>query len=362
MTKHIQLNNHVLANSNSNQLLLLLDLQSKASYIFNISKNYYKIQGGILSFYRMTYSINKICETITQNFMGYILDNDYIYDTYKPYHTYYILKDELSSNSIKMSANTLINTIIIILDDSIIVSKTNRTRRLTVESLKKFFYLNKFPNCNTIKLFGDKNSLSILNELYTSIQTKYKIEYILNYSDFFNIDRIENVNYSIYLQEYKDIDLNKIYSNKVYRIYCNFTIIEKLDSSLLKKIKYKIILIFNNNKDQYYHNAISKESIINEAYNHSIIEYSKQLIVNKLYFGNLYILNDGSISTSYNTKDIISSIFENKICYEKILDSTTIGMTTRKKFIPCNDCIFNHICIPVTYFEFNANKSFCDFK
>ena len=87
--------------------------------------------------------------------------------------------------------------------------------------------------------------------------------------------------------------------------------------------------------------------------------YTKQTL-NENNFGKLFIYSDGSSKTSLSGKDV-GNIYEteiSKIIYNEIAEQQD-WFLTRRKFKPCNKCIYNNFCPSVSDYERLINKPLC---
>lgn len=123
-------------------------------------------------------------------------------------------------------------------------------------------------------------------------------------------------------------------------------------------LKYEYIPVFNGKnrtffKDQVY---INKMDILKSK--NSIEDILLKQIINPLTFGRLVVLNDLKAYSDLNCKSIgvlkensLNEIVYKELCYGKY------WLRLRKGIKPCNNCIYNSLCPPISNYELVMKKN-----
>lgn len=85
--------------------------------------------------------------------------------------------------------------------------------------------------------------------------------------------------------------------------------------------------------------------------------------INANFFGNFYILPDGSVKANMNTRTLanIDDTGIMDIIYREWIENT--AWRAIRNFTPCNDCLFQFICPPISNYEYSLGcKSLCHVK
>jgi pseudo-rSAM protein len=90
----------------------------------------------------------------------------------------------------------------------------------------------------------------------------------------------------------------------------------------------------------------------------SMKDIHSRLVMNPFLFGNLTVLNNGNIHASVNDPSLGNlskdSIYD--IVYQEVFQGRT-WRCTRKKVIPCRDCVFAALCPPLSHYENTLGKN-----
>ena len=279
---------------------------------------------------------------------------------------------------------------------------------------KLFIYINNYIELNNqcqYKLFPsfinsshyDELSLSSIKLILNQLKKTQLSEVDILGGDIFKHSQINDI--LILLKEYKlnfilhlfyeDVNLNFIKKDFQYIIHASFPINEeKLDKVILdfksKEIKYKLNFIISNETDFVYaYNLLKLKNIIDYSFSpvidgnlnfikRNMFLSKKEILSNEIsmqsifknqklndnFFGNINIVSNGDIYSNFNLKKI-GNVFKNSI-----LDSLTKEFThtyswrkTRLSVKPCNTCVFNSICPPISNYEYVLKRfNLCKFN
>lgn len=241
---------------------------------------------------------------------------------------------------------------------------------LDIKALFKF--INAIPKYVTLNFLGGnilnyKNLSILLNSL---LDSSYRVKLHVHYMD---------------LLELADIDIIELLCKFHIIVFIDFPISIEIIKEIKDKLKnanYKLNFIVENDSDfefseriigdfnfsSYNHTPFfngknlsffKKNVYINKTdlfqVKHSIVELLINKTSNPHYFGKLILNSDGNLFTSFHRKPLINveEFIENiEIIINKlIIDYDSDWIQNKPKLFPCNKCIYNFLCTPLSNYE-----------
>jgi len=223
-------------------------------------------------------------------------------------------------------------------------------------------------------VFQWKDLSNLVNFLLKKIEIiNCEIRLYVNFSDLFyhNYDYNFFKKISLVIVIYPDEDINKL-NGIIEQFVCNSIKISLCFVVENTDCVEKIDLNFNNkyNKDYtlypYYNKRNIKffeENVFTEmpdlTHTHlSIEEINKRSKINTANFGQLIINNNGNVYDNLNFPPI-GNIYEDTISHivQKEVDEQLRWFLVRTKVAPCNKCLFNLLCPPISNYELFFGKN-----
>jgi len=222
----------------------------------------------------------------------------------------------------------------------------------------------KYPSLSKLlNYLSEKKIKTNLHFIYSQfINNRQTIEHIItNYS----INKLIIHVYPIKLHTIKDI--YKISKKKLDGFVINFYISNLEEYNLIAKeieeknfnnLIYKIKPIVEKGNYQFWADEIfwDRNDIFNMGIKKNEIFANYEL--NSLEFGKLIIKSNGDVFANVNNKSL------GNICNDKIINSVfneyKLGESwfkIRKDVKPCNNCVYNLFCPPISNFEYIFNKN-----
>jgi len=241
---------------------------------------------------------------------------------------------------------------------------------LDIKALFKF--INAIPKHVNINFLGGnilnyKNLSILLNSL---LDSSYRVKLHIHYMD---------------LLELADIDIIELICKFHMLVFIDFPISIEIFIEIKDKLKnanYNLNFIVENDSDfelsekmigdfnlsSYNHTPFfngknlsffKKNVYINKTdlfqVKHSIVELLINKTSNPHYFGKLILNSDGNLYTSFHRKPLINvkEFTENKeiTINSLITDEESDWIQNKPKFFPCNKCIYNFLCTPLSNYE-----------
>lgn len=218
---------------------------------------------------------------------------------------------------------------------------------------------------------GDINYYRYWNEL-KPILDKYNYEYhfFIHYRNFSEVLLPNLINQKFEILVNFPIDkemllkqIRNSYSN--YTTY-HFLIEDEIQYELIDKLieeyqisNFKITPFFTGSNYEFFKSNIflDKEDILSEPIIYRKIFCNQKL--NSNYFGKLNIFPDGDTKANVN-KESIGYIQEKpllEIIYDELIQNTAWRQIRNSK--PCNNCLYQFLCPPVSNYEIVMNKFNC---
>jgi len=252
--------------------------------------------------------------------------------------------------------------------------------KISLLELTKSFSDTYFPNLRNVNLCG--GNLFDYEELQSIIYLfiKKDIDVVLNfhYTDFIENDYqvlnkyLEHKTISAVINIDRNIGkskLNEFISRLIsYKDKIKFHLIISeneeytfFSDNLLsfKTVNYSFVPYINEKIDFFYENVFFERDQLKDYYTDVKDIYSKKILNQNLY-GKLIVLPNLDVRDNINSNKIgnlkVNSIYE---MINKSLNSKS-WFLTRKKINPCNDCVYNILCPPISNYELYYDKNnFC---
>lgn len=252
--------------------------------------------------------------------------------------------------------------------------KKNRSKNIL--SLKDIeFIIDRFNNKYLIEIdfFGGNIFLySFLKELLEYLQfLNVKIVFNINVKTILNFD-------TLLLFKHNKMHINLL----VCKPYNTDYLLKISDFLSVNGISYSIKCVVENENDcveiesqinldnvflfPFYNNELSffeknvmleKDDILNNKI-YSRLEIVRNLIVNTNFFGKMIVDANANIYLSFLDKPIANVYSDNLIDILNILISeNSLWRYTRDKVEPCNNCVFNCFCPPISNYELRLKKN-----
>ena len=212
----------------------------------------------------------------------------------------------------------------------------------------------EYEDCR--KLFDLLNGLTI------------KVELVFSYNYYENVNNqiskyLLSSNIDIIVHHYDNIlELKKEVCNSV-KLNCFFVESEDQYQYIENKLiglginNYHINGVYNGTNDAFFESNIfiNLEDIFEDKISFHNIHINKEM--NKNDFGKLIIVSNGDVYANINNYKL-GNIYNNTL--EEVLeDEIKLGTSwgnTRKNVCPCNECIYNCICPPISNYEYVIGK------
>ena len=167
------------------------------------------------------------------------------------------------------------------------------------------------------------------------------------------------------LQDYSEV-INFINEVNISRVtFCNIVSTEK-DIKLLNSVhnaynkqnlNIRILPYFNGHNISFFKNNVfvNKRDILYSKYN--VEKLISNRYINSNFFGRLIIDTKGNIYSNINKKKIGNVVTDSfhKIIYSEI-NQRSAWFLTRHNVSPCNTCILNELCPPVSNYELSFQR------
>ena len=212
-----------------------------------------------------------------------------------------------------------------------------------IDSIKTFyiFYKNLYSALEKIKLLENHNGNNIISIL---INGEFKKEEIINL-----VTTINNYQVKFYfefiIESEKDFEnVQRLHFGDIGNFFMRAAYNHRNQKFFFDNIYFDVKEILNRNINQ-------KKILLNG-------------ILNKNFFGNLIIDMNGDIRTDFSTNKLgnIDHSSIGSIIYDQLTNQGQ-WMFTRSKVAPCNTCVMNHLCPPISFQENYLRKfNMCTYK
>ncbi len=315
--------------------------------------------------------LNKVVLYLKKNYLGDVIATD---DTHIPFYLPKSLK--MINNHLTSDPMHNLNRLVLYLDEDIL------PRYVKTQD----FIKNKQLSLNDVTLLVNKFKNSTLSaiELYSSFVDNNDVANIVVFLSDFNtdiriglnttIDNFEkaidikdnNKNLNISYHVFSDHLKEKYFTNINTSSDIEIVFLIESDSQLLyaqeliekyNVINHRIKPIYNNSNIDFFESSVyldPEDFADNEIKRKEI--YANQ-IINRNYFGNLYVFADGSVKTTILDNKIIGRIDQDFVSIlRSACQETSNWFLTRNKVEPCRNCCFNELCPPISDYELQIGK------
>lgn len=164
---------------------------------------------------------------------------------------------------------------------------------------------------------------------------------------------------------YPDDDVLQLQKFFEVKCECQFVVecesdLEKIEQLMLnhQDIQYSVVPYFNGQNIEFFKENVftAVDDILQQTV--SMNEIQKKRAINTTNFGRLIIDNNGDVYDNFNFPPI-SKIDSISIVQtvEKEIDDKMRWFTIRKMIEPCKNCIYRHLCPPISNLEFFMNQN-----
>jgi hypothetical protein len=249
----------------------------------------------------------------------------------------------------------------------------NKNIELKIDLIKKILDSTKTSPLSQINIIGGDitryNDLSLLIRMLKPYEEF--LSYYIQYRNILNIQHKALISYKNKKQLFVCIDfpISELDINSCINVAgkgCTFSFIVKdikeyiYAQSIIEKYSldfYQIMPFFNNKNITFFkNNVFINESDIIEGITFEQIMLNKK--INSNFWGNILVMPDGSVKSCIN-ESVIGNIKEQSILELlniEINKSSSMWLKTREEK-PCCDCIYQHICPPLSNYEAIFNKT-----
>lgn len=239
-----------------------------------------------------------------------------------------------------------------------------RILKLKEKLIKEFA---EFPNLELINIICDKNYSSkivqiFISELIKNIKRLQIHIYIDDFIKSFNMI-FSGAEYLIYLPSgYNNSQQISFILNKYKNCRFIFLAINKSDIRYYSDLKekfdnlIKIKAVYNSNLNFFKELVFLKKNDLIEQHL-TIKQILTNTILNKFFFGHLLIHENGDMRSNLFSKSGLNfkeATLLDQVQYE--LKTNEAWNKVRKGIPPCNKCIYNAICPPISNYEFQLKK------
>ncbi len=199
--------------------------------------------------------------------------------------------------------------------------------------------------------------------------TFFNLNALISFVDCLPNRKIENKNNRVNLilstRDIKKCDLSLLKSSIISSLVLSFIVENEMDISgsqaYIERYKisnFKFLPYFNGVNMQFFKDFVyyNKKDLLNQKLN--ITDIYSNIKLNRLDYGKIIILANGDIYTNLNSKKI-GNVFNDPLpnVISNAMSSETTWFVNKTEVQPCQDCVYNFLCSPITNYEYVIGRN-----